>query len=85
MADGSIRKRFWVEIACGVLGTFLLVLTLISKEWIEEIFHVEPDGGSGALEWAIALGLLTFAVVSFVLARREYLHRGPGVVNLGRG
>lgn len=77
MAHRSLRKRFWFEICCGVLGGVLFVLTLISKEWIEEIFGVDPDQGSGALEWGITFGLLGVAAVSFVLARREY--RRPGV------
>ena len=72
MAERPIRKRFWLEIACGVVGTFLLVLTLVSKEWIEEVFGVEPDGGSGAVEWGITLGFLAVAVISFALAGREY-------------
>jgi hypothetical protein len=72
MALKPVRKRFWFEISCGVIGAVLLVMTLISKEWIEEIFGVDPDGGSGALEWAITLGLLVVAAASFLLARREY-------------
>jgi hypothetical protein len=77
MARKTLRKRFWLEICCGALGSLLFVLTLISKEWIEEIFHADPDRGSGALEWAITLGLLGIAAVSFVLARREF--RRPAV------
>jgi hypothetical protein len=77
MARKPVRKRFWLEAGCGALGGSLFVLTLISKEWIEEIFGVDPDRGSGALEWAISLGLLGVAVVSFALARREL--RRPAV------
>ena len=72
-----LRKRFWLEVCCGVLGGALFVLTLISREWIEEIFGVEPDGGSGSLEWVIAVGLLGVAALSFGLARREF--RRPAV------
>jgi hypothetical protein len=77
MAQRSLRKRFWLEIGCGVLGGALFVLTLISKEWIEEIFGVDPDRGSGALEWGITFGLLGVAAVSFILAHREF--RRPAV------
>ena len=70
---GIMRKRFWFEIVVGGLGIVLLVVTLISREWIEVVFGVDPDGGSGALEVAISFGLLSVATVSFVLARREFV------------
>lgn len=40
-------------------------------EWIEAVFGVEPDRGSGALEWAIAIGFLTAAATLFALGRRD--------------
>ena len=72
MAKKTVRKRFWLELSCGVLGAFLFLLTLITREWIELIFRVDPDRGSGAVEWAIALTLLAVAAVSFALAHREW-------------
>ena len=68
-----MRKRFWFEIVVGGLGIVLLVVTLISREWIEIVFGVDPDHGSGALEVAISLGLLCVAALSFYLARREFV------------
>jgi hypothetical protein len=72
MNAGGVRARFWVELACAVAGTALFVLTLITKEWIELLLRVDPDGGSGALELAIAFGLLSVAIGSAVLAQREW-------------
>jgi hypothetical protein len=66
------RTRFWVEAICGSIGVGLFVLTLISREWIEIVFGVDPDGGSGALEFGIALLLLGIAVGSGLLALREW-------------
>lgn len=66
-----VRRRYWLETACAVLSLSLAVLTLISREWIEEIFGVDPDGGSGALEWLIVLGLLLVAGASTIAARYE--------------
>jgi hypothetical protein len=68
----TVRRRFWLELSCGVLGALLFLLTLITREWIELIFGVDPDRGSGALEWAIALTLLAVAALSFALAHREW-------------
>ena len=68
----EMRTRFWIEAFCAFLGTALFVLTIFSREWIELAFGVDPDGGSGALEAAIAIGLLAAAAVSATLARREW-------------
>ena len=68
-----MRKRFWFEIVVGGLGIVLLAVTLISREWIEIVFGVDPDHGSGAAEVAVSVGLLGVAAVSFYLARREYV------------
>jgi hypothetical protein len=49
----------------------LFVITLVWKEWIEIVFGVDPDSGSGALEWAITLSFLALTIAFAVLARRE--------------
>jgi hypothetical protein len=68
----AVRARFWVEIVCGTVGLFLLALTLMSRAWIELIFGFDPDGGNGALEFAIASSLLAIVVASGAAARREW-------------
>ena len=72
MDASGVRARFWIELVCAVAGAALFVLTLISREWIEFLFGVDPDGGSGSLEFAIAFGLLFVSVLSALLARREW-------------
>ena len=72
MSNKPARKRFWVEAIAATLGVALLLLTLMEPEWIEIVFKIEPDQGSGALELAISLGLLAVAVVSAALAVREW-------------
>jgi hypothetical protein len=66
-----VRRRYWCESVCAVLAFALALLTLISREWIEELFGVDPDGGSGAFEWLIVIGLLLITVASTVAARYE--------------
>lgn len=63
--------RFRIEFTLALVSAFLFVLTLVTREWIEIAFGVEPDGGSGVLEWAIAFAFLLAAVTLFVLARRD--------------
>ena len=77
MTHQPLRKRFWIEAFCGGLGAVLLALTVVSREWIEVIFGVDPDHGSGAWEVAISVGLLAASAVSSALARREW--RRPAV------
>jgi hypothetical protein len=69
--DCSVRVRFLLELASGLLGAVLFVVTLITREWIELLFGVDPDNGSGTLELAIAVGLLSVSVVSGLLAVHE--------------
>ena len=65
----SYRRRMWIEIGLAIASAILLLLTLVNGEWIEEVFGVEPDAGSGVLEWALTLGLLGATVVLGLMAR----------------
>lgn len=65
----SLRPRFWVEVVFAVITLFLLILTLVQKEWIETIFRVDPDQGNGSFEWLLVLlfALVTVILVAFAL------------------
>jgi ABC-type thiamin/hydroxymethylpyrimidine transport system permease subunit len=67
-----LRVRLRIEVVLAVISAALCVLTLVFPVWIEELTGLEPDAGSGALEWIIAGVFLVAAVVSAVLARRDY-------------
>ena len=67
-----IRRRCWFEITCAVLALALALVTLIDAEWIEEIFGVDPDNGSGALEWLIVAVLAVATVTFSLMARAEW-------------
>jgi len=69
----GLPRRYWIEVACAVLGTALFVLTLLVPEWIEAALSVDPDGGNVLLEIGISLAFVTTAVISSVLARREWM------------
>ena len=65
----SFRVRMSIEIVLAAIGAALFVLTLVRPQWIEDVFGIEPDAGSGSLELIIALGFLATAVVFGLLAR----------------
>lgn len=70
--NSRVRRRFWFEAGLSSLTMALLVLTLITREWIEVLFGVDPDGGSGALELVIVLALVTATLALALAARLEW-------------
>jgi hypothetical protein len=66
------RGRFWLEVVCSAVAALLGALTAIVPDWIEEVFHVDPDAGSGALEWGLVVALLAVAITLGQSARREH-------------
>jgi hypothetical protein len=73
----KLSRRYWIEVTSAVLGTVLFTLTLAFPEWIEALFRVDPDGGNGFLEIGIAVAFLAVAMISSLLARREWLRAAP--------
>ena len=74
----QLRRRYWLEVVCSAVAGLLGVLTAIVPDWIEEVFHVDPDAGSGALEWGIVVVLFVIAIALALSARREYARAQRG-------
>lgn len=72
VVDRQLHKRFWVEASLGSLSALLFVVTLAWPAWIELVLHVDPDFGSGKLEWAIAALTSIVSLTCLALARREW-------------
>jgi hypothetical protein len=68
----TIRARFRVEVGLCFLSLVLLVVTLIWRDWIEVVFRVDPDAGSGSLEWFVAVGCGAAALILAVVSSREW-------------
>jgi apolipoprotein N-acyltransferase len=79
-----VRWQFWAALVFGGLSALLALLTLINREWIEEIFGVDPDAGNGTLEWAIVLVSAVVAIACLAFARVEWRRARAGEVS-GRG
>ncbi|MEO6652554.1 MAG: hypothetical protein ABIP17_07850 [Ilumatobacteraceae bacterium] len=69
----DLPTRFWYQATTAGVGFALFLLTLVTREWIEILTGLDPDGGSGALEFGLAFALLAIAAVSAVFARRTYV------------
>lgn len=70
-----LGKAFWIESVLALGSAALLMVTLITRTWIEEIFKVDPDQGNGSLEWIIVGVALMVTVASITLARGEWRSR----------
>jgi hypothetical protein len=63
---------FWFEAALTLLNAALLLLTIVETDWIEAVFKIDPDAGSGAAEWGVMGITLLLTIVFFALARSEW-------------
>jgi hypothetical protein len=68
----QLRRRLRIEVVLAGVSAALCILTLVLPAWIEGATGLEPDRGSGALEWLVAGVCLTAAAASAALARRDY-------------
>jgi len=64
--------RARLEFAFGGVCAVLAMLTAVVPEWIEAVFEVDPDAGSGSLEWMIVAAFGALAVSAAALGRRHY-------------
>jgi hypothetical protein len=72
MARNDLLWRFWVESTLSALFAATAGLTLWQPAWIEAVFGVDPDRGSGSLEFGLTLALGAAALLLAILARREW-------------
>lgn len=68
----TLRRRFWFESILAAVSTVFFLFTLCSRNWVEIVFHADPDASTGAFEWMLVAFTATIAVVSFLLARWEW-------------
>jgi hypothetical protein len=70
--QSGLRRRFWLESVLGSITGAVAVITLFWQDWIETVFGVDPDGGSGSAERLVVAILLTVTSVLAVSARLEW-------------
>jgi hypothetical protein len=74
-----LRARFWIQTVLATLNAVLFVCTAIWPQWIELVFAVDPDDGSGALEAGVVVLLLLLTLICGALARAEWRRHGIAV------
>jgi undecaprenyl pyrophosphate phosphatase UppP len=68
----GLRRRFWLESILGSITGCLAVVTLFWHDWIEVVFGVDPDQGSGSAEWLVVVVLLIVTITLAACARLEW-------------
>ncbi|WP_218782562.1 ABC transporter permease [Streptomyces sp. BR123] len=82
--ERPVRPRFWAETVLGSLSALLFLVTLVRRDWIELLFGVEPDAGSGALEWLVVAVTALVAVLCALGARTEWRRAHPAGTQASR-
>jgi hypothetical protein len=72
MTQPQRSRRFRIEASLAAVTFVLAVLTIVWRDWIEIVFRVDPDHGSGALEWWVVAALALASLTLGVLARIEW-------------
>jgi hypothetical protein len=68
----QLSAAFWIELALSLMSAVLTALTVAKPDWIEGIFEVSPDAGSGSSEWGISLAFVVVTVMLAALTRRTW-------------
>ncbi|HLZ23128.1 MAG TPA: hypothetical protein VKQ30_13490 [Ktedonobacterales bacterium] len=68
----GLRRRFYSESVLSAISLVMLVVTVVRRDWIEMLFSIDPDQGTGAAEWMIAGSLLVATLALMMLARAEW-------------
>lgn len=68
----KVRRRFFLETSLAACSGVLGVVTVAWRSWIETLFGVDPDHGSGTVEWLIIFCLLAVALALSLTARAEW-------------
>jgi hypothetical protein len=74
----QLPRRFWYEVSLGTISAVLLIITAVCPDWIEKVLGIDPDGGTGSLEWAMVAVLAVCAVSLPLLAGNEWRRARAG-------
>jgi hypothetical protein len=72
MDTRTLRHRFWLELAAAGVAFVMIILTAVIPNWIELFFGLDPDAGSGGMEWLITAAPVGLFLGFGLLARVEF-------------
>jgi hypothetical protein len=61
-----LQARITIEAVLAIACFAVAIVTIVNREWIEELTGADPDAGSGAIEWLVVIGL---GLASIILSR----------------
>jgi uncharacterized membrane protein len=74
----QLARRARLQLVLAIVSACLTALAIVAPAWIEAVTSLEPDGGSGELEWLIAaafgLASLVFGLLTY-RTRRQFTAR----------
>jgi hypothetical protein len=73
-----MTPRLAIQLGLAGLSALLFLLTILWHDWIEAVFGVEPDQGSGALELGIVAVMALAAVIFGLRARAQWSRMRAG-------
>jgi hypothetical protein len=72
VGSSELKICFWFEVGLAIAAFILAIVTMIWRDWIEIVFRIDPDEGSGALEVIVVVGLLGVSIASTLLAGHDW-------------
>jgi hypothetical protein len=75
-----LRPAFWIESVMACLTAFLALLSLLTPDWIEVVFGIDPDRHSGSVEWGIVVVCCVAPGVRLLVVLSDSYRHGPGAV-----
>lgn len=72
MRKQGLGGWFWIEATLSAVTVVAAVVTLLWRDWIELVFGVDPDQGSGEVEWALIGALLVVSAILTTVAARGW-------------
>ncbi|MDJ0336002.1 hypothetical protein QMG83_12275 [Salinibacterium sp. G-O1] len=67
--------RMILEFVSAGIFLILAIVTAMYPPWIEAVFGIDPDQGSGALEWALVAAFGVVALIAAGLGTRTVVLR----------